>query len=110
VLRVVIPFPTWEDFLRLALDEIRYCGANSVQVMRRMMALIQSLLAVLSAERHEALRHWENRIQATIHRSFEDVEEKREAAVADRQGLGVEGEKPTGGTGTPNAPMAVPNP
>ena len=29
-LRLVVPSPTWEDFLRLAFDEIRYCGARSV--------------------------------------------------------------------------------
>ncbi len=99
VLRVLIPFPTWEDFLRLALDEIRFCGANSVQVTRRMMALIKSLLAVLPAERHAALRHWERRVQGTIQRTFEDTEEKREAAVADRQGLGLGEERQTAGAG-----------
>ncbi len=98
VLRVVIPFPSWEDFLRLALDEIRFCGANSVQVTRRMMALIKSLLAVLPPERHAALRHWERRVQATILRTFEDNEEKRDAAVADRQGLGVGDEKVSAAT------------
>ncbi len=93
VLRVVIPFPTWEDLLMLALDEIRYCGASSVQVTRRMMALIQTLLSVLPEERHPALRHWEERVQTTIQRTFEDREEKRDAAVADRQGLGLGDEK-----------------
>lgn len=95
-LRLVIPFPTWDDCLRLALDEIRFCGANSVQVTRRMMALIKSLLAVLPVERHAALQHWERRVQATIMRTFEDAEEKKEAAVADRQGLGLGEEKPAG--------------
>jgi uncharacterized membrane protein len=93
VLRLVIPFPTWDDFLRLALDEIRYCGASSVQVTRRMMALIKNLLTVLPAERHASLRHWERRVQGTILRTFDDAEEKKEAAVADRQGLGVGEEK-----------------
>jgi uncharacterized membrane protein len=87
--RVVIPFPTWEDLLRLGLDEIRLYGAQSVQVMRRMMALINGLLLVLPAERHAELRIWEARVQATIQRSFADTEEKQEAAVADRQGLGI---------------------
>jgi uncharacterized membrane protein len=93
VLRVIIAFPTWEDFLRLALDEIRYYGATSVQVTRRMKALIKSLLTVLPVERHAALRHWEARIQGTIERSFSDPEEKQDASVADRQGLGLSGEK-----------------
>jgi uncharacterized membrane protein len=95
-LRLVVPFPTWDDFLRLALDEIRAYGADSVQVMRRMKALIRSLLAVLPAERHAALQHWEQRLQGSIARSFADPEEKRDASVADRQGLGL-GQREAGG-------------
>jgi uncharacterized membrane protein len=75
--------------LRLAIDEIRYCGARSVQVMRRMKALVNDLSSRLPEERRAALRHWEQRLQATVARSFEDVEEKLEASVEDRQGLGV---------------------
>lgn len=92
-LRLVVPFPTWDDFLRLALDEIRFCGATSVQVTRRMMALIKGLLAVLPPQRHKALLTWERRVQATISRTFADDEDKHEASVADRQGLGLGGEK-----------------
>jgi uncharacterized membrane protein len=88
-LRLVVPSPTWEDFLRLAFDEIRYCGARSVQVMRRMKALVNDLSSRLPENRRAALRHWEERLQSTIARSFEDTEEKQEASVEDRQGLGV---------------------
>ncbi len=88
-LRLVIPFPTWDDLLRLALDEIRFYGADSVQVMRRMKALINNLIMVLPDSRHAALRHWEERLHASVARSFEDVDAKREALVADRQGLGI---------------------
>jgi uncharacterized membrane protein len=93
-LRLLVPFPTWDDFLRLALDEIRFCGADSVQVMRRMNALIKNLTEVLPAERHEALRHWEERLRGTVARAFEDAEEKQDASVADRQGLGIGEQKP----------------
>jgi uncharacterized membrane protein len=95
-LRLVVPFPSWEDFLLLALDEIRSCGANSIQVMRRMNALIRNLKDVLPAERHAALRHWEARLQGTVERSFADAEEKQDASVADRQGLGIGEEKLAG--------------
>jgi uncharacterized membrane protein len=87
--RLVVPYPSWEDFLRLAFDEIRYCGAHSVQVMRRMMALVNDLITRLPENRDPALLHWEERLQATISRSFDDLEEKQEASVEDRQGLGV---------------------
>ncbi len=88
-LRLVVPLPSWEDFLRLSLDEIRYCGANSVQVMRRMNALIKNLITALPAKRHAALRDWERRLHATVSRTFEDDLEKQDASVADRQGLGI---------------------
>lgn len=83
--------------MRLALDEIRAYGADSVQVMRRMKALIQNLTAVLPAERQAALRHWEKHLQGSIARSFTDAAEKREASVADRQGLGL-GQEATSGS------------
>jgi uncharacterized membrane protein len=88
-LRLLIPHPTWEDFLRLAFDEIRFCGATSIQVMRRMRALLGDLIAALPQERHEALKRHQNRLDTTIARSFPDQEEKLEASIEDRQGLGT---------------------
>jgi uncharacterized membrane protein len=88
-LRVLIAFPSWEDFLLLAFDEIRFYGANSVQVMRRMMALISEMISVLPRERHYALRYWQQRLQTTIERSFGDVEDRLDALAEDRQGLGI---------------------
>ncbi|MGO9445443.1 MAG: DUF2254 domain-containing protein [Thiobacillaceae bacterium] len=88
-LRLVIPHPTWEDFLRLAFDETRFCGATSIQVMRRMKALVSDLIEALPEERHEALKRHQKRLDSTIARSFADPEEQLEAAVEDRQGLGV---------------------
>ena len=75
-LRLVVPHPTWEDFLRLAFDEIRSCGATSVQVMRRMRALMSDLIAALPEERRPALEHQRERLDRAIALSFEDEEEK----------------------------------
>ena len=50
-LRLVIPFPTWDDLLRLAFDEILFCGATSVQVMRRMNALVKDVALAVPKER-----------------------------------------------------------
>lgn len=88
-LRLVVPYPSWEDFLALAFDEILHYGAESVQVMRRMGALLRDLDHRLPEERRGALRHWEQRLHTSIARSFRDEEEKRAASIADRQGLGV---------------------
>lgn len=87
--RVVAEFPSWDDFLHLGFEEILACGAKSVQIMRRMKALVADLLAVLPVERHAALKYWRERLQTSIGRSFEDAEEKISASAEDRQGLGI---------------------
>ena len=88
-LRLVIPFPSWDDLLRLAFDEICACGASSVQVMRRMNALVTDLKNTVPEERRPALRYWDARLKDTIARSFPDSEQRLEASREDRQGLGV---------------------
>jgi len=88
-LRLIVPFPTWDDFLHLALIEIQHYGADSVQVMRRMKALISNLVVILPTERRPSLQYWERRLQGTITRTFEEAEERIVASIADRQGLGL---------------------
>lgn len=88
-LRLIVPVPEWEDFLRLAFDEIRAYGAGSVQVMRRMRAVLRDLIEALPTVRQAALHHWESRLSTTITRSFSDAEEQMEASTEDRQGLGI---------------------
>ena len=88
-LRLVVPFPTWDDLLRLAFDEICSYGATSVQVMRRMNALVTDLSLAVPDERRPKLKYWDGRLKATIARSFADSEQRMEALREDRQGLGV---------------------
>ena len=87
--RVIIPLPSWEDFLRLAFDEICAYGAASVQVMRRMNALLSELILALPDARRPALARWQRRIEGSINRHFADTDGRRDAFVGDRQGLGV---------------------
>jgi uncharacterized membrane protein len=87
--RLVVPFPSWDDLVRLAFDEIRAYGATSVQVMRRMNALVTDLKQAVPEERRATLTYWEVRLKDTIARSFADSEERMEASEEDRQGLGV---------------------
>jgi uncharacterized membrane protein len=88
-LRLVVPFPTWDDLLRLAFDEISSYGATSVQVMRRMNALVADLSQIVPKERRPALESWNARLKAIIARSFVDGDERLEASKQDRQGLGT---------------------
>jgi uncharacterized membrane protein len=92
-LRLVFPVPVWDDFVMLAFDEIRYCGAQSIQVMRRMGALLHDLLTQVPEERRPALQRYLERVDNGIRRSFEDGDDVRDASQRDRQGLGLSGER-----------------
>jgi uncharacterized membrane protein len=92
-LRLVFPVPSFEDFLVLAFDEIRYCGATSIQVMRRLRALLLDLIKSAPPERRAALERYLERVDDGIRRSFEDGADRRDALEQDRQGLGLSPEQ-----------------
>jgi uncharacterized membrane protein len=86
--RLSLERPAWEDYVSLAVDEIRHYGKDSVQVARRLRAMLEDLLAIVPDERRGAV-HEELRLLArTVERAFPDVEDRNRASVADGQGLG----------------------
>lgn len=84
VLRVVYMHPSWEDLLSLGLTEIAQYGAESVQVQRRLGALLADLAERVPAPRRPAVE----RLLARRERALEHGELSSEAACSDRQGLG----------------------
>jgi uncharacterized membrane protein len=95
-LRLLFPVPSWEDFLVLAFDEIRFYGASSIQVMRRMRALLQYLGEHVPPERRAAVERYRERVDKGIRRTFEDIEDRKDALEVDRQGLGLAREEEKG--------------
>ena len=88
--RLVWHSPGWEDVLDLAFDEIRAYGAGSVQVARRLRAVLEDLLLTTPQPRHAALREQLARLDAAVRTSFpEGSPELALAQVADRMGLGL---------------------
>jgi hypothetical protein len=63
--------------------------------MRRMRALMASLGAAVPSDRLPALRRWDRRLEESIEQSFSNAEQRREASVEDRQGLGIGGDRPS---------------
>ena len=45
--RLIFRTPNWEDYVHIACNEIRACGGGSMQIMRRMRAMIDNLLLSL---------------------------------------------------------------
>ena len=87
-LRLIYPVPDWEDFVSLAVSEIRLYGANSIQVPRRLLACLEHLIEVLPKSRAPALRRELLLLEKAVKREFVDSEDQERMSTGDRQGLG----------------------
>ena len=87
-LRVIFPTPNWDDFVQLTCREIRLYGAENFQVARRLRAMIENLILVLSEARHAALRCELDLLDRTLEKLHEFPEDLALARQPDLQGLG----------------------
>jgi len=87
-LRLIFRTPNWEDFVHLAFSEIRACGSNNLQIVRRLRAMIENLVQTLPAQRHAALLQEQGLLDREIKRNFIYPEDLALARIADAQGLG----------------------
>jgi uncharacterized membrane protein len=87
-LRVIFRTPGWDDFVQLAFTEIRFCGANNIQIARRLRAMIVNLTNSLPAERHPALRREATLLDRTLETLYPFPEDLALARIPDTQGLG----------------------
>jgi uncharacterized membrane protein len=86
--RVILRTPDWEDFVHIACNEIRACGAGSVQIPRRQRAMLENLLNSLPVQRHAALREQLDLLDRTLPDYYKLPEDLALARTADSQGLG----------------------
>lgn len=54
-LRLILPRPSWDAFVRLAFDEIRQYGKGSIQVIRRLRAALLALREICPPHRRAIL-------------------------------------------------------
>jgi uncharacterized membrane protein len=87
-LRLVYRTPDWEDFVRLAVTEIRQFGHASIQIARRLRAMMENLILTLPEARATLLRQELVLLQRSSERSFAEPEDQALAAVSDFQGVG----------------------
>jgi uncharacterized membrane protein len=86
--RLVYRTPDWEDFVQLAVTEIRQFGAASVQINRRMRAMLENIMQSLPARRIPALQQELRHLDLSIGRTFTDPADRARAEVPDSRGLG----------------------
>ena len=87
-LRFAYRTPNWTDFVSLAASEIRHFGAGSLQVARRLRAMLEHLLRVLPEAHHPALKRELILLQSATQRLFPDDEDRTSCSVGDLQGIG----------------------
>jgi uncharacterized membrane protein len=87
-LRLVYRTPDWADFVHLAVTEIRHFGAASIQVARRLRAMLEDLIEGLPEERAALLRLELALLHRSAERSFPDPEDRVLADISDVQGVG----------------------
>lgn len=87
-LLLVFDTPNWPDYVMLAVSEIRQFGEGSLQVSRRLRAMLEHLIEVLPEARHPPLRQELTLLGFSIERKFRDDEDRKRAGVADHQGIG----------------------
>ena len=86
--RVIFRTPNWEHYVQVACNEIRACGANNLQVARRMRAMLLNLRGTLPEHRRPALDTELDLLDWAIRTHFARPEELALAMIPDRQGLG----------------------
>jgi len=86
--RVVFRTPNWEDFVHISFREIRHCGAGSLQIERRLRAMIENLTKSLPEHRHPALLVELDLLDRAIAQQHSFDEDVALARIPDSQGLG----------------------
>ncbi len=85
---VVMPVRAWPDFLALGVTEIREYGATSIQVTRRLRALLEELGELVLPEHRAAVDDELRRLEATVAAAYADSVDLALASASDHQGIG----------------------
>jgi uncharacterized membrane protein len=87
-LRLAYRTPDWDNFVSLAVTEIRQFGRESIQIVRRMRAMLDNLIEVVPTQRAALLRVELALLTRGVERDFRDPEDRLCAASADSLGVG----------------------
>jgi uncharacterized membrane protein len=87
-LRLAYRTPDWEDFVELAVTEIRQFGGTSIQIARRLRAMLENLIETLPEQRAARLRIELEKLPRSTKRFFHEPADVALADIADLQGVG----------------------
>jgi uncharacterized membrane protein len=91
---LVIRMRSWEEYLALGVTEIREYGSSSIQVVRRMRAMLEELRRNVLPQHRQAVDEELARLEATVAQAFAHSVDLDRARIADVEGLGGRIEEP----------------
>jgi uncharacterized membrane protein len=100
--RLAVPTRSWDDYLELGVTEIRHYGATSLQICRRLRAVLLDLESEVLPVNQPAVLRQLFLLDRTVDDAFPDEDDRRPARVADRQGIGG-ASQPPGHRSTPRS-------
>ena len=86
--RLVLPSPTWNDFIDLGLAEIRRAGAGQYQTVRRLRALLDKLGTLCPPSRQAAIERHRLELDELVDATFMLPHDHAFARRPDAQGIG----------------------
>ncbi|HJZ81738.1 MAG TPA: DUF2254 domain-containing protein [Pyrinomonadaceae bacterium] len=87
-LRLIYRTPNWEDFVQIGTTEIRQYGRDSIQVQRRLRAMLKDLVNTLAPRRAPVLQKELSLLATSSKRTFPDLDDQTLAESGDLQGIG----------------------
>ncbi len=87
-LRLVMPTMSWEGYVSLGIDEIRRYGKDSLQVMRRLRAMLEDLQEVAPPDRAPIISKQMAVLRQLVASQFSEPHDRATASRGDDQGLG----------------------
>jgi uncharacterized membrane protein len=85
---LVMAVRSWDEYLALGVTEIREYGSTSIQVMRRLRAMLEDLRGEVLPQHRDAVTAELARLDATVAQSFGDSIDLESARIADPEGMG----------------------
>jgi uncharacterized membrane protein len=86
--RGLVHAPTWEQYLSLALTEVRQYGASSIQVARRLRVVYEHLLEIVDESERPQVELEQRLFDQQLVDNFPDRDEREMVCRPDRLGLG----------------------
>lgn len=86
--RLYLRRPGWEDYVLLAVEEIRLAGEGQVHLMRRLRQMVLDILEVAPPYRQPPLEQVLERLDRSVGRGLDDPIDRRIARPTDAMGQG----------------------